>query len=223
MENSNSLAKLSLGINLVLVIAVIFLFVKMPSGGSEEVAADDTTNTKVNFSDNEPIRVAYFDNDSLNINAQFMVDVQQDIQQVSIDAQGKIQRKEQEIINWQKKWNDKGQLLPREMEQAQKEQMELEQEYAQLQQQVQMDAQMQTESLMSTMFTRIAKYGESFCKENNIDLLLAYSRGGGVIYASKKLDVTKEFTNHMNKEYLGASDKEGKEEKEGDKKVEADH
>ena len=71
MEN-NSLAKLSIGINALLVIAVIILFVKMPGGATGEGEGDDST--KVNFSNEAPSRIAYFSNDSVNLKCQFVLE-----------------------------------------------------------------------------------------------------------------------------------------------------
>jgi hypothetical protein len=47
-NNSNSLAKISIGINIALIIAVIILFVKMPSGAGSETAGafDPNDSTK---------------------------------------------------------------------------------------------------------------------------------------------------------------------------------
>ncbi|MCB9225444.1 MAG: OmpH family outer membrane protein [Crocinitomicaceae bacterium] len=215
MENNNKLAKLSLGINVVLLIAVIILFVKMPSSAGE--SAEDVDSTKVEIDNTNPTTIAYFNNDSLNIHSDFMVEVQMEIENVTKDAQNKIASKEAEITKWQQKWESKGQLLPREMEQAQAEGAKLEQEYAMLQQQVQMDMAQQTQDLMMTMYTRITKYAEDFCNKNNIDMLMSYQLGGGLIYISHDLDVTSQFINYCNQQYsgLGEETTEGTEGEEG--------
>ena len=47
MENKgNLLVKISLGINLLLIVAVIILFVKMPKTASDDVASDSDTIKK---------------------------------------------------------------------------------------------------------------------------------------------------------------------------------
>ena len=203
------IAKLSLGINVILLIAVIYLFIKMP--GSSEESIEDDGSTTVEIDNNNPTTIAYFNNDSLNVNSDFMIEVQSEIEKVQTDAQSKIASKESEIANWQKKWESKGQLLPREMEQAQAEGAKLEQEYAQLQQQVQVDISEKTQNLMMTMYTRITKNATDFCKKNNIDMLMSYQLGGGLIYFNSDLDVTSQFINFCNKEYSGDTSEESTE------------
>ena len=72
MENKgSSLAKISLGINVALIIAVIILFVKMPGCSSSEdvVNGNDSTDT-VNpiIPDDGIMTIGYFQADSLNNN-----------------------------------------------------------------------------------------------------------------------------------------------------------
>ena len=197
------LAKISLGINALLIIAVIILFTR-GNGGSES-ADEEGDSTKVEINTGEAITIAYFNNDSLNQDCQFVVDVQEEIQTVTNDAQNKIYAKENEITKWQQKWEAKGDLLPREMQQAQEEGAKLQEEYAMLQQQVQVEMAEKTNNLMMTMYNRITKYATTFCEKNSIDMLMAYQLGGDVIYINKDLDVTNQFIAHVNKEYSGGS------------------
>ena len=67
-NNGSSLAKISLGINVLLIIAVIILFVKMPGSAGEDVAVDDndtTSNSLPSIPDDGELKIGFFYGDSL--------------------------------------------------------------------------------------------------------------------------------------------------------------
>ncbi|MEO9531521.1 MAG: OmpH family outer membrane protein [Crocinitomicaceae bacterium] len=200
MEN-NMLAKISLGINAVLIIAVIALFVKMPSGsGDSAVAEDDSTSVEV-VNDGE-LTIAYYNGDSLN-STSFMTDLQAQMQAVQTKGEQKMAAEQAKVEKWSQKWNQKSQtgLLPREQEQYYKEAAQMEQDMAYAQQSIQMEAAQETEQLMLTLYTRIQVYSKSFAEKNNIDLMLQYQLGNVVSYGAPHLDVTAQFMKHVDNEY----------------------
>lgn len=204
MENNNQLAKISLGINVLLVVAVIILFVKMPSGTADatEVEENDSLSTSVEVQNDGELTIAYYNGDSLN-NTQFFMDLQKSMQESSSKAENKLISKQKEIENWSARWNEKAQggLLPNEQERYYKEAGEKEQELAMLQQQVQIEAAQEQEQLMMTMYSRVNLYAKSFAENNNIDILLQCQLGNNISYVGPSMDVTSQFVNHVNKEY----------------------
>jgi outer membrane protein len=208
MENNNNmLAKLSLGINVILIIAVIVLFVKMPSG-SETADSDgaDSLDTSVEVVNDGEMTIAYYSGDSLN-STTFFVDLQAEMQKSQSDAETKLMNKQKSIERWQEGWNEKAQtgLMPREQEQYAQEAQQKEQELMMFQQQVQMEAAQSQEQLMMTMYGRINLYSKSFCEKNNIDVLLQSQLGNNISYVAPHMDVTKQFVNHVNNEYGGTT------------------
>lgn len=214
MEN-NSLVKLSLGINALLVIAVIILFVKMPGGGESEGDAD-TLSTDVNIVDDGVLTIAYYNSDTMSTQADFVMEIQKEIEASNIRAQQKMENKQKELERWQKGWEEKGPLLPREEEQYMIEAQQKQFEAAQFEQNLQMEVGQEQETLMITLYQRLQNYAKGFCQEQNIDMLVSYAMGGNVIYMNPNFEVTKQFLNYCNKEYNstfdGASEKgEGEE------------
>lgn len=195
------LAKISLGINAVLIVAVIALFVKMPSSnGDSAVAVDDSTSVEV-VNDGE-LTIAYYNGDSLN-STEFMTDLQNQMKAVQSKGEQKMAAEQAKVERWSQKWNEKSQtgLLPREQEQYYKEAADMEQDMAYAQQSAQMEAAQQTEQLMMTLYTRIQVYSKTFAEKNNIDLMLQYQLGNVVSYGAPHLDVTNQFMNHVDAEY----------------------
>lgn len=213
MENNNMLAKVSLGINAVLIIAVIILFVKMPGGGSgSDEIADDSTSVEIQ-NDGE-MTIAYYNGDSLNT-TDFVLELQTQMEAVQIKGEQKLASTQKEIEAWQAKWAKKSEtgLLPREQEQYYKEAAEMEQKMAYAQQSAQMDAAQETEQLMMTLYTRIQVYSKTFAEKNNIDLLLQFQLGNNISYVAPHMDVTEQFMNHVNAEYNSTFEiEEGEEE-----------
>lgn len=204
------LAKISLGINAILIVAVIVLFVKSPSGTAGEVDADDSS--LVTIPDNGELTIAYYNSDSLSTQSDFVVDLQEQIQLSTTKAQDRMAGKEREIQRWQQSWEEKGSLMPREeqkyMEEAQTKQMEI----AQFEQNLNMEVQMEQEKLMITLYMRLQNYAKTFCQKNEIDMLVSFQMGQNVIYMNPQFDVTSQFLNHVNAEYNSTFEEEAEEE-----------
>lgn len=56
----------------------------------------------------------------------------------------------------------------------------------------------ETMDILTTIGNRIDTYGEKFCEENGIDILLIYSKGGQFNHINSAMDVTMEFTKYLN-------------------------
>lgn len=203
MENKgNSLAKISLGINVVLIIAVIILFVKMPSGSgtNEVVNTNDSTNTTPLIPDDGTMKICYFQADSLN-NLDMMAELELMGEQAQKDAESKMRSKENEIKRWQEGWGDPSKLLPSELRRYQEEAMSKEQEIGMFQQQVQMELAMSQEDLMLKLITRISDASKTFAEENGYDFVLSYQKGQNIYYGSPNFDVTAQLVELINAEY----------------------
>ena len=208
----NKLAKISLGINALLVIAVIILFVKMPGGSGGEEDVPDSLSTEVNIPDDGKLTIAYYRSDTLSMKSDFVLEVQKQIEQVQVDAQNKMAAKEKEIQRWQQGWENKGTLLPNEQEKYMQEAQAKQMEIAQFEQNLNMQVAMDQENLMVTLYQRLESYAKSFCEENEIDMLVSLQMGQNVIYMNPNLDVTQQFLNHVNKEYNQTFEEEAPEE-----------
>lgn len=205
MENKgNSLAKIAIGLNVVLIIAVIILFVKMPSGGGETVNADqqsdDSTKTQHVIPDDGSLRICYFQADSVNT-LEMMGELEGLIQQAQEDANSRMQQKDAEIKRWQENWGDPSKLLPSELEKFQKEAMQKEQEYGAFQQQLQMELGQKQEEIMFKLISRVSDASKKYAEENGFDFVLSYQLGQNVYYAAPRYDVTVELMEMINQEY----------------------
>jgi outer membrane protein len=56
-------------------------------------------------------------------------------------------------------------------------------------------------ALYSEVYDQVQKFMKEYAKTNNIDVVLSYTRGGAVWYASEAIDVTASVIEGLNKEY----------------------
>lgn len=201
-NNGSSLAKISLGINILLIIAVIILFVKIPGSGSEEVVdTNDTSNVETPvIPDDGQLNICYFQADSIN-NLDMMAELEALGAEAQKNAENKMRSKEREIQRWQENWGDPTKLLPSEQRRFQEEAMQKEQEIAMFQQQVQMELAMEQENLMLKLITRVSDASKKFAEENGYDFVLSYQLGQNVYYGAPQFDVTSELMDMINEEY----------------------
>lgn len=59
-------------------------------------------------------------------------------------------------------------------------------------------------ALYSEVYDQVQKFMKDYAKTNNIDVVLSYTRGGAVWYASEAIDVTASVIEGLNKQYNAA-------------------
>lgn len=205
MENKgNSLAKIAIGLNVALIIAVIILFVKMPSGSdttSESVSDGNDSTDVVEIVDNGKLTIGFFYADSLNNQLLLMQDIEKDMADAQASMQSRMQGKQRELDNWQKKWQDRGPLLSTEQEQYAIEAQQKQQEAMMFEQNLQMELAQKQEQLMMSYISRVSAMSKRLAEDKGYDFILSYQIGQNVFYASPLMDVTSEIVELMNADY----------------------
>ncbi len=207
-NNNNSLAKISLGINLLLVIAVIVLFMKSPSGETSVSDREpvDTTDLTGLGEKGETSVVVYYNSDSLNTKSKFIMDLQKEIMKAQTDAEASMKSKEDEYMRWQKRWEDKQPLMSHEEQQYMQEAQQKQNEIMMFQQQLEQDLYMKQSELTISGVNRVALYARELALSNNYDFVLQYSLGQNIVYCNPKMDVTEELLEIMNSDYSNPSE-----------------
>ncbi|MDA7803569.1 OmpH family outer membrane protein [Crocinitomix sp.] len=205
MENNGSnLAKISLGISVVLLILVIVLFVKMPGGNDSTStnSSDSTGINKANVPDDGILRICYFQADSLQNNLLLMKELEGLMADSQKKAEATMAEKERQLAEWEKKWATGGQLLPSEQQKYQIEAQQKQQEYMQTQQQVQATFAQEQEQYMFTLVTRITNAAKEYAKANDYDYVMSYQMGQNMMYyGAPHFDVTADLIRIMNDQY----------------------
>lgn len=199
--------KISLGINVLLIIAVIILFTKMPSGGGSESLADgeqeqiDTTRKKRS---GDGVKMAYINNDSLTKNYKYVKDVQRKLEEEQKNVEQSLQTKIQEYQNWERKLQEQAPtMLKSELEEAQMKAMKKQQELQQYEQQLQMQLAQTEQDLLVRHIEKVQKFLKTYAEERGYDYVFGYQLGGNLLYGDTVHDITEEVIVRLNKEYEG--------------------
>ncbi len=221
MEKSNSLAKIALAINVVLIILVIILFTKIGgSDSSEQTSANDST-TDSTHTETKPVvvshsngeeKIAFFNMDSLNSKLDLFSEIEKEIKDAGLAAERKMKKKQRDIDSWKAKWEKKGQLLSSEQEQYYKEAEKMQAEAMQFEQNVQLKLAQDQENLMKTYALRISNYCSDFAKENGYTAVFSYQFGQSPWYYDAGLDITNQLASVMNASFKGGETEEATEE-----------
>ena len=202
-NNSNSLAKISIGINIALIIAVIILFVKMPSGAGSETAGafDPNDSTKKVLPDDGHLRIGYFLADSLQENILVMKEIEELMLESQKRAEETMAAEERKIQNFEQKWANVGALLPSEQAKYQAEGQQVQQAYMIAQQRVQAEFAQEQEKYTLSLIMRITNAATSYAEANGFDYIFSYQIGQNIYYGSPNFDVTDDLVRIMNAEY----------------------
>ncbi|MCG8575126.1 MAG: OmpH family outer membrane protein [Flavobacteriales bacterium] len=205
-DSNNSLAKISLGINALLVICVIILFVKMPSGGDvADTDGNDSLPTFVPANPDGSLKIGYFNTDTLNANLMFVKDLERDIEEATKKAEDKMRRKQNEIDAWNQKWEKRGGPLSTEQDQYMREAQELQQDAMILEQEVQLELAQEQERLMMTHVMRISNFTATFAQQEGYDMILSYQLGQNLVYINPTMDCTAALTKLLNDDYQSST------------------
>ncbi len=212
-NNSNTLAKVALGISVILMILVIILFTKLPSTSSSDTTdvqteKGDSLSKVENVVVNPPtINVAFFNMDSLGAKLDLFKEIESGINKATKDAERKMKNKQAEITAWEKKWASKGQLLSTEQEQYMKEAQKMQNDAMGFEQRVQMELAQKQDELMLTYATRVSNHCKEFAQEKGYDAILAYTFGQNVWYYNPALDITNQLAEKMNAAFAESTGK----------------
>lgn len=200
-NNGNTIAKVSLGISLVLLVLVIVSFVTRPSGnsGTEETTKDTAKQHHMGGS-MDGLKICYFQADSIQ-NLDMMVQLEQLSAQAQSNFDLKMKQLQGEVDAFQKKWGDPSKLFPDEQVKYQEAAIRMQQEMAQKEQMAQMELAKTQEDIMFKLISRVSDISKRFAEENGYDFVLSYQLGQNIYYGSPKYDVTEELMEMINADY----------------------
>ena len=185
-----------------LVIIGIALVSLASCGDSEKV---DTTSadtaSKVESRDGNGLKIAFYNQDSLQIHFKYFREQDSIITKKQLAYQNEIQRRSQDLQNYIIKYEERAKanlLSQNEAMQMQQAAQQKEQAIMQFQQTEGARIEEETYNKMEVIGNKIEFFANQYSEENGIDLLLVHARGGQFKYIHSSMDVTKEFTEYLN-------------------------
>jgi hypothetical protein len=192
--------KISLALNILLGIAVIYLFIKIST--PEEILTEQETASKELTAQNEYPSIAIVDNDSLSLNYKFRIDKSKILEKASADVQvleNKIAKAE--IMN---KSQTGGFTSDAEIAAAEKKVMKLQEDVPYLQSQMESRIKRLTKleiEINDSLYSRLYRYIDSYTADKPIDVIMLYTKGMTGLYNNGSLDVTAEIVTGLNAAY----------------------
>ena len=190
---------LSLILNGVLAIAVIVLYVLHFNSKN----ADQTLAEERAASQSEVIpKIAYVNSDTLLENYDFFKDKRSELEEKQKKLEGEFQNRarglENEIANFQQ---TAGNMTISQARAIEEDLMRKRQNLMQYQQNLSTELQQAEAEVSEELYDNVAEYLKEYGKEKDFELVLTYTKGSGVLYASDSLDITQQVIAGLNEKY----------------------
>lgn len=119
-------------------------------------------------------------------------------QRFDSDLQSRAKGFEQEVATFQQTG---GNMTPNQARAKQDELMQKEQNLMTYRNNLMQELSADEAKLMNDVYEQVQTYIKDYAKENGIDLILSYTRGGAMWYANDAIDVTASVVEGLNKKY----------------------
>lgn len=195
---------LSLALNVVLIFAVGFLYYKQFSGAPAAAQKSGNDSTSV-FTD---VSIAYVNSDSLLAKYNYMNDIQDQLDKHQAKLEKEYQNRAEGLQNEIEDFKRTANTMT--IAQAKAQQQNLQQKQQNLYQYQQSLSQQLAEhqaDLTNKLYDKVAEYLKGYGKKHNLQVVLTYTKGSGVLYANDSLDITNAVVEGLNKEYNGENGK----------------
>ncbi|MFK7757310.1 MAG: OmpH family outer membrane protein [Flavobacteriales bacterium] len=196
--------KISLALNILLAIAVIYLFTKISSIPAEEPveAAEEIEETEKTYPS-----IAFVDNDSLALNYKFRLDKSKMLEKAAADAkaiENKLAKAQEDYYEIMNKSQTGGFNSDAEIKAAEAKYLRLQEDVPYLQ--TQMDKRLNILGKMErevndSLYARLYRYVDKYVSDKPVDVILLYSKGITGLYKNNVLDVSSEIIQGLNDEY----------------------
>ncbi len=188
---------ISIGLNVVLLIAVVVLYVLHFSADSDShESAESSTVEPSNLS------IAYINSDSLLKNYNFFKELEKRLiekrEKLNIEYQNRAEGLQKEFATFQSTAGNMTINQARAVEEdLRKKQQNLMMYQEQLGQQL-----MQEEGKMNAdLYDKVSDYLHVYGSNKNLQIVLTYTKGSGVLYANEGLDITDQILAGLNEAY----------------------
>ena len=191
---------LSIGLNVLLLIAVIVLYILHFSGNSKSTSNQGGTVTM-----NADARIVYINMDTLlnnytqsrELNEAFLKKLEANRTELNI----KVKNFDREAAEFRNKVENGGFMIRERAEQAQMDLMIKQQNLQKLQQEMTENAQREQMEINRKLYDAITNFLTEYNKAKGFQLILSTTLGGNVLFAQEGFDITNDVVNQLNEQY----------------------
>ncbi|GAB3658458.1 hypothetical protein GCM10028791_31420 [Echinicola sediminis] len=188
------------------------------NGTSSQTAAEGSSSSESSSSKSD-LKIAYINTDSVINNYQYFKDKSAEISEKGKRFESELSNRakgfESEVSNFQQSAQN---MTPNQSRAKQEDLMKKEQNLMTYRDNLMKELSADEANLYNEVYDKIQEYLKSYAAENDLEMILSYTRGGGVWYANDGLDVTVEVTAGLNEKYKPSSEGASSEEKAAEKK-----
>ncbi|PZP49754.1 MAG: hypothetical protein DI598_07090 [Pseudopedobacter saltans] len=198
--------KFLLGLNVVLLIAVIFLFVlvfqlksSLSKGGVTNTSSQATA-AQPNGQTDPKIKIAYFELDSLSNNYTYYKNIRKSLSSKENQINSQLTSLKNAIINKAQYYQEKGpNMNQNEQIAAQQDMQKLQQNYGMKEQELTQQFHDETNKKLLDVRTRIQNFLKSYAKEKGYAYVVATSEDDNIFYYKDSVrNITTELVNGLN-------------------------
>jgi len=150
-------------------------------------------------------RIVYVNTDTLLTNYDYYKDVVTEFQNKQFALENELKRKSEsfqnEVAIFQKRAQAGG-MSQQQGETTQQQLQKKEQDILMYRDNAANSLAAEQASKTDEILTKIQEYLESYNADDKYDMVIGFSKGGGVLYAKGNLEITEEVLKGLNKEYL---------------------
>ena len=191
---------LSIGLNVLLLIAVIVLYILHFSGNGKSTSNQGGTATV-----NADAKIVYINMDTLlnnytqsrELNEAFLKKLEANRTELNI----KVKNFDREAAEFRNKVENNGFMTRERAEQAQMDLMIKQQNLQKLQQEMTENAQREQMEINRKLYDAITNFLTEYNKEKGYQLILSTTLGGNVLFAQEGFDITNEVVSQLNEQY----------------------
>ena len=191
---------LSIGLNVLLLIAVIVLYILHFSGNGISTSNQGGTATV-----NADAKIVYINMDTLlnnytqsrELNEAFLKKLEANRTELNI----KVKNFDREAAEFRNKVENNGFMTRERAEQAQMDLMIKQQNLQKLQQEMTENAQREQMEINRKLYDAITNFLTEYNKAKGFQLILSTTLGGNVLFAQEGFDITNEVVSQLNEQY----------------------
>ena len=166
---------------------------------ADSTAADSTSEERVAAGD---MKVAFVYTDSVINKYEFFKKKSEEItekgKKFDADLQSRARGFEQEVATFQQTG---GNMTQNQIRAKQDELVQKEQNLMTYRNNLMQELSTDEQKLLNDVYEQVQVYMKEYAKENGIDIILSYTRGGAMWYATDAIDVTQSVIEGLNKKY----------------------
>ena len=200
--------KINLIVNIVLVVAVAFLFLlNFTSLGEQSRKAERSVSTSEDAKVPEikgNLRVAYVNIDTLLSAYEMYQDKRDEFIDEQTNSQAKLQDKSQELqqeFQSLKEKISKGLITRAKARLLQQKNKKKEQELYQMRNEISSELAEKEQVIYRQVLHSVMEYLEGYAKDHNYHFILSYSFGGPILYKQRRFNITQNVVQGLNEAY----------------------